>query len=175
MSEALLSPSASLMRLLSVSVAALAASALVVLGVMIGTDGLGLLRGERNPASVTLSPAAALVDLPRARPTAQSADLRATLLSLLPPGALDTVSDDPAAATIAPAAPAPAPTALTPTPEAAPPAGPAPEPAPAPAPTDALPVPLPVPVPAPAPPAAVEPVVGTVDQLIETVTGTLGL
>jgi len=157
------------MRLLSVSVAALAASALVVLGVMIGTDGLGLLGGERNPASVTLAPTAALVDLPPARPTLQSTDLRATLLSLLPPGALDAVSNDPAAAIIAPAAPAPDPAVPAPSPEAVPPVGPAPEPAPAPVPTDPLPVPV------PAPPPGTEPVVGTVDQLVESVTGTLGL
>ncbi len=180
MSEALLSPSASLMRLLSVSVAALAALALVVLGVKIGTDGLGLLTGERNPASVTLSPTAALVDLPRARPTTANPDLRGTLLSLLPPGALDAAVDD-APATPAPSAPPaiPAAPAAGPAPstEPAPPGAPAPAPTPAPTPIGALPVPVPTPVPVPAPiPAPVsEPVVGTVDQLIETVTGTLGL
>lgn len=176
MSEALLSPSASLMRLLSVSVAALAALALVVLGVKIGTDGLGVLTGERNPASVTLSPTAALVDLPRARPTATNPDLRGTLLSLLPPGALDvadeaTVTATPAASTATPAAP----TGPAPSTDTAPPEAPAPGPAPAPLPTDALPVPVPVPVPTPIPVPVSDPVVGTVDQLVETVTGTLGL
>lgn len=177
MSEALLSPSASLMRLLSVSVAALAALALVVLGVKIGTDGLGVLTGERNPASVTLSPTAALVDLPRARPTTANPDLRGTLLSLLPPGALDERIDTPAApAPLAPVAGPGAPTSgPAPSTDTAPPVAPAPEPAPAPLPTDALPVPVPVPVPAPIPAPVSDPVVGTVDQLVETVTGTLGL
>jgi len=55
-------------RLLAFMAAAIASVGLVALGVQIGTDGLRSNGPERNAASATAAPTAAVVDLRRARP-----------------------------------------------------------------------------------------------------------
>lgn len=154
----------STMRLVSASVAAIAALGVVALGVRLGTDGLGS-APARNPASATATPAAAVVD--RARPAG----------SALEQAVLSTLADDEATATAtavdAPAAPAgPTP---APTPADAPPPAPAPAPEPAPAPDEPV-APLPdSPVPLPVDPEpVVAPVEETVDTLVDAVSD-LGL
>lgn len=145
-------------RLVAAATATVASLALVALGVQLGTDGFGI-GSDRNPASASASPAAAVVDLGRPR---VAPDLSDTLLSLFP--AALTTPAVPGATTIltgsgpSPAAPAPAPAPSEPAP------APAPEPAPAP-----LPEPLPsAPLPDPSP------VLEPLEPVVETVTDGLG-
>ena len=145
-------------RLVAAATATVASLALVALGVQLGTDGSGI-GSDRNPASATASPAAAVVDLGRPR---SAPDLRDTLLSLFP-AALTTpaVSGATTISTGSGPAPAPAPSPAAPAPEPAP--APAPAPTPDPAPLPSAPLPDPSPVLAP-----LEPVVETVTDEVGT-------
>jgi hypothetical protein len=73
-------------RLVAAAAATVGSLALVALGVQIGTNGLGIDGPDRNPASATASPAAAVVDI--ARPRATPPALDDTLASLVPLGGL---------------------------------------------------------------------------------------
>ena len=145
-------------RLVAAATATVASLALVALGVQLGTDGLGI-GSDRNPASASASPAAAVVDLGRPR---VAPDLSDTLLSLFP-AALTTPAASGATTLSAgsgAAAPAPAPAPA--------PSEPAPAPAPEPAPT-----PLPEPLPS-APLPDPSPILAPLEPVVDTVTDGLG-
>lgn len=145
-------------RLVAAATATVASLALVALGVQLGTDGLGI-GSDRNPASASASPAAAVVDLGRPR---VAPDLGDTLLSLFPAALTTPASTGATSLTTgsgpSPSAPAPAPAPSEPTP--------APAPAPAPAPLPPAPAPAPLPDPSP--------VLAPLEPVVETVTDGLG-
>lgn len=175
-----LTPSQSLIRKLSTMVAAVAALAVIAMGVQIGTSGLGF-SNDRAPATATARPASALVDL-AIQPTAEL-ELAAMLAGLLPPGATEGAATGAvpqgSGRVDAPAPPAPEPPAeapAVPAPSDLLPSGPvAPEPAPPvtppPVPAPAVPVPVPPVPPQPEPDAVVDPVT----QVVEDVKAILGL
>lgn len=175
-----LTPSQSLIRKLSTMVAAVAALAVIAMGVQIGTSGLGF-SDDRAPATATARPASALVDL-AIQPTAEL-DLAARLAALLPPGAMEGSTTGAASQGSGPVNP-PAPPAPGAEPPAVAPAVPAPSdllPSGPVAPEPAPPVTLP---PAPATPVSVPPVppqpepnalVDPVTQVVEDVKAIFGL
>lgn len=169
MADPRLTPSRSLIRLLSTTVAGVAALAVIALGVQIGTTGLAF-SDDRAAATATARPASALVDL--VDEPGGASDLAATLVGLLPPGAMDSASGR-GGPQDAPARPQPAPS----TPDASAPAEPPAETPAVPAPSDLLPS-EPV-APAPAPPVTVPPAPETVTdpvvQVIDDVKEILGL
>lgn len=175
------SPSA--FRLVAAAAATVGSLALVALGVQIGTDGLGSLGPDRNPASETIAPAAAVVDQGRVR-GAQGLDqtLRSLVpLSLAPLGsgaAAGSAGLDGPTGTNLTAPGAGSTSAAGPNGTAGPSADPAP--APAPGPTSPIPVPVPTPEPVPLTPAVpalpdpapvLEPLAPVLDPLLELVGG----
>jgi hypothetical protein len=166
-------------RLVAAAAATVGSLALVALGVQLGTNGLGTDGPDRNPATATASPAAAVVDL--ARPRATPPALQDALTALVPFAGAGAGPSSGAGSTGAlggslTAAPSDGGTSTAP--------APAPAPSPAPAPTDPVASPVPTPVlpgpgpgPSPTPTPTVPDPVAVLDPLsplLAPVVGDLG-